>query len=231
MTRALTPAMLASVLLLGGCFGHNTIQSERGAIAGFENPNSPPVPQAMATALQWVAMRYPPGLDRLEVGAGADRPRIAINFPIDTRRDTTNYVCSNTGPFAEALTLENETLPVYHIARVWTRGLYATVEIFRPATQLGPAPGEKGLYQCISVELRSGLGSYTVYSHKLWPVGAFEVPERHYLAPGWDGRALPGAGERTRVPRLIDEAPAAEPMPAAPKTPAEEIPVSAVQGE
>lgn len=232
MTRMACLPLVMCLLALGGCFGHNTIETERGAIQGFANPNSPPVPQAMATALQWAAMRYPPGMDRTEVGAGADRPRIAVSFPLDTRRDTANYVCTNTGPFAEPLTQENASLPTYHIARVWTRGLYATVDIFRPASQLGPAPGETTLYQCITVELRSGIGSYSVYSHKVWPVGVFDVPPQRYLAPGYDGRVEPAPGEQSTLPRLPDERPSTQPAkPAgddarpAGQPPAEEIPL------
>ncbi len=179
---------------LGGCIGHNNVEPVHGAVGAFENPNSPPVPQAMATALQWVALRYPPGMDRLDVGK--DRPRMAVSLPVGTRRDVADYVCRNVGPYAEVLVEGNAELPVYHVARVWTRGLYATVDIFRPATQLGDAPGGQTLYQCITVKLRSGIGSYSVYAHQVWAVGSFEVPANHYLTPGYEGKTRPAAPEK-----------------------------------
>ncbi|MGD9689870.1 MAG: hypothetical protein AB7K52_09485 [Phycisphaerales bacterium] len=209
---ACSAALGASMLLLGGCFGYNNVEPIDGAV-GFENPNSPPVPQAMATALQWVALRYPPGMDRLEVGP--ERPLIAVNFPVGARRDTCEYVCRNTGPWASPLTRENDTLPVYHIARVWTRGLYATVDIYRPASQLGPTPEGAGvpgadggsvLYQCITVQLRSGIGSYDVYAHRVWPIGSFTVPGLHYLEPGHNGRTQPAEFEPSgTIPPLPGE--------------------------
>jgi hypothetical protein len=143
-------------------------------------------------------------MDRLAVDR--EQPLIVVNFPIGVRRDVAEYVCRNVGPWASPLTTENDALPVYHIARVWTRGLYATVDIFRPSTQLGPAPGGQTLWQCITVQLRSGIGSYSVFSHKAWPVGAFPEPALHYLAPGHDGRTQPSMNEHPgTIPPLPGE--------------------------
>lgn len=222
-------ALVAPAALLGGCFGYNNVEPIEGSVA-FENPNSPPVPQAMATALQWAALRYPPHVDRLDVGKG-EQPLIAVNFPVGVRRDVAEYVCRNTGPWAMPLTTENDALPVYHIGRVWTRGLYATVDVFRPASQLGPAPEGTTLWQCITVQLRSGIGSYSVFSHKAWPVGAFDVPALHYLAPGHEGRTQPSSAEQPgRLSPLPGEkrtpatgAAHVQPLPPEPKSEADEM--------
>lgn len=167
-------------LSLSGCIGHNNIEPIRGAV-GFENPNNAPVPQVMVSALRWLVHRYPPqGGESLP---GMTEPEaFAISFPSGVRGDIAEWIVRQTFPGkAQPLTAENESLPIYHIARVWVRGDMAYVDLFRPVPQFSPGPGGKTIYQPFTLHLRGGLKPWTVTGHRIYQPGTLEVPPRTYF--------------------------------------------------
>ncbi len=197
-----TPLLALALASLGGCLGYNNIEPIEGA-SGFVDPNSPPVPTAMSTALRWVVDRYPPN-DEGFTGQTTLAP-FAVSFPLRTRPGVGEMVLRQaTLPHAQMLTVENESLPVYRIGRVWVRGDMATVDVFRPIPTLQKGSDDQPFYQCITVNLRSGLSPWRIVSHKVWSVGTVDLPLVNYMT--------------SKGSSVVPEAAAAEPAetPAAP---------------
>ena len=88
-------------LLVGGCLAHKTIDPIEGASPIADNPNDPPVPEAIATALTWVVDRYPPGGEEF---LGRNTVPVAVNLPIGTRSDVANRICRLAGKTLSTLT-------------------------------------------------------------------------------------------------------------------------------
>ena len=194
---AALPLLALALSGLGGCLGYNNIEPIEGA-SGWTNPNSPPVPTAMSTALRWVVDRYPPS-DEGFTGHTTTMP-FAVSFPTTTRPEIGEMVLSQaTLPHARPLTTDTESLPTYLIGRVWVRGDMATVDIFRPVPTLAKDKDGKPFYQCITVNLRSGLSPWRIVSHRVWSVGSVDVPLANYMTRKGSG--------------IVPEAPAAPAEP------------------
>ena len=187
---------------LGGCLGYNNIEPIEGA-SGWVDPNAAPVPTAMSAALRWVIDRYPP-TDEGFTGKTTTVP-LAVSFPTNTRPEVGDMVLSQaTLPYAQALTTANVSLPTYRIGRVWVRGDMATVDIFRPVPTLAKDKEGKPFYQCITVNLRSGLSPWRIVSHRVWSVGSVDVPLANYMSSKGSG--------------IVPDAPATEAAPASDAT-------------
>ncbi len=176
---------LGTLGALPACVGYNNIEPIEGA-SGFTDPNSPPVPTAMSTALRWVVDRYPP-TDEGFTGTTTEAP-LAVSFPLRTRPEIAGLVLSQSEiPNAQALTQATESWPVYRIGRVWVRGDMATVDVFRPVPRLAKDVDGKPYYQCVTVNLRSGLSPWRIVSHRVWSVGSVDVPLANYMNAGGSG--------------------------------------------
>jgi hypothetical protein len=159
----------------------------------FGDPNSPPMYQIMGESLRWSIQKYPPGEpaaaggDVAEVGSGAlpaapggESPRIAVSLVPGMYRDHYIRTAQLAGPGVVPLSPETTALPTYFVSRIWVGGDTAKVDLFRPVTRLGNPDGSK-VYQGLTINLRGGLRAWHVTSHKVWGIGALEVPEPTYL--------------------------------------------------
>jgi len=210
--------VLGGPMLLGGCLGHKTIEPLEGASPLSDNPNDPPVPEAIATALTWVVDRYPPGGEEF---LGRNTQPVAANLPTGLRGDVANRICRMAGKSISVLTVENDTLPIYHIGRVWVRGDTAKIDVMVPVAQYTPQTSATGpsavmVYQNITLTLRTrGFEPYYVQSHYVWGLGSFETPPLRYLENSPDGMRVGGMNStRARTaPLPATSAPAPTPAP------------------
>jgi hypothetical protein len=170
--------------------GHANIDPIPGTVA-TENPNDPPLPTAMTLALRWVTDRYPP--EAVDFASGPMTEPFAINFPAGTRTDVARRVCANVNTNSQPLEADNQTLPIYHVGRIWLRGDLATVDILRPVGTYGQGAEGPVLYQCITIKMQGGLRPFGVVSHRIWPVNYSPVPPLRLLPPGPDQRVQPPA--------------------------------------
>lgn len=139
--------------------------------AAVNDPNVAPVPTVIRSALLHVIERFPVEGD------------FVVNLPEGmTSRRAQEFMMKLGEPRARLPQAESESLPVYHVTRVWLRPAgSAEVEILRPVYGVG-APGDKPEFQPVTVRLRrTPLEPYRVDSVRVWPIG-IAVPPPLY---GW----------------------------------------------
>ncbi len=222
---------LALVGALTACVGYSGHSGPKEVEDPFNNPNVVSSKDVAATALEWVIKRYPPtGEDgRLTMwrefeeadtdAAGNAVPRLAINLGHEgVRQSTYDEFCRRAGRGAVPLTPETESLPIYHVGRVWVEGDMATVDIFRPVVPWPDGSANLRAYQAITVRLRGGMKPWGVVAHRVWGIGATTVPGLVY----YNGRAAPtepdssdsepeSAPPPASTPEKFDEVPSSEP--------------------
>lgn len=182
--------MLAGAWLLAGvgCVGYATYPPMEG-MRGFKNPNSDPLPRLMIESVKWVSTRYPPTAAQewsapptIVPGEGA---KFVVNLPAGVNADLYRSIARKIGPDCVPMEPGVETLPTYHVARIWVQGDEAKVDVLRPV------PGARGagasgnadsrqITQGITVRLRGGVEAWHVTSHNVWTIGAMDVPPINY---------------------------------------------------
>lgn len=176
---ALVGVTLAAAGLLSGCTGYASFPPVKSATLATTNPNTPPTDELMVEALDWVTKRYPP---RTAGAPVAGEPRLIINLPYGVYRTTYERIASKITIPAVPLTRENQdTLPIYHVSRVWVRGGDAKVDVLRPLQEVGIAPGQPQAYQQITVFCSGHLKPWHVERFQAWEIGVAPAPEYNYL--------------------------------------------------
>lgn len=177
----LTALTLAAI---PGCVGYNVYPPEPGD-RGFTNPNDDPFPQVITGALQWAAVRYPPNAStEFSVAAPAGPEQdFALNLPSGMSALLAERIANNVGYGAQPLYPGNDTLPIYHVARVWISGDEAKVDVVRPVRTLlmGGPGGTQEVTQGITVRLRGGVQQWRVTSHRVWSINALPAPALNFV--------------------------------------------------
>ncbi|RMH26170.1 MAG: hypothetical protein D6693_07620 [Planctomycetota bacterium] len=171
---------------LAGCVGYTTYpppESGRSADAAINTLNAPPASDVVFAAVRYVTSRWP--------AAGP----YAINLPADMDTKRARYVFDLLkDPDASPVTAESIEAgrPVYHVSRVWIRGAYAEVDVFRPIGDV-PGPGGAPVHQLVTVTLKPNLmARWRVTGSRSSAIGLHAPPA---LAPR-DARTLAAVGER-----------------------------------
>ncbi len=141
------------------------------------DPNIHPIPGLVRRALVRVL-----GDDQLH---GRLPQRWALNLPKGTGRAVADRVLAETMEQAgvtggELLSLNNETLPIYSVTRIWVRGDRSDVDIVRPVAWSG-LDDRQWTLQKITLRLRGGRFKWDVVAARAWPIGATVEPELY----GW----------------------------------------------
>lgn len=134
--------------------------------AAVNDPNVAPVPTAIRVALEHVISRFPV------------EGEFVVNLPEGmTVRRAEELMMKLGDPRARLPRAETESLPVYHVTRVWLRPAgNAEVEILRPVFGVG-APGDQAEFQPVTVRLRrTPLEPFEVDSVRVWPIGIAVPP-------------------------------------------------------
>ncbi len=180
--------LTVAALCVPGCVGHNVINPVADGERGFSNPNSDPIPPLMIEAVRWVATRYPPEESaEWSVGAaslpedGATGPRFAVNLPQGVNRLVYKRVCDLIGFGAVPMQPGYESLPTYHVSRIWVSGDEARVDVIRPIKGLPGGADGRPVTQPITVRLRGGLQPWRVTSHNVWSFNSLPTPPINYM--------------------------------------------------
>lgn len=183
--------LFVAIVGLSGCVGHNVINPVADGERGFSNPNSDPIPPLMIESIRWVVTRYPPeesaewsagGAPLPDSGAGIPGPRFAINLPEGVNALVYQRVADLVGFGAVPMQEGNESLPTYHIARIWVQGDEARIDVIRPIRGLNAGPESRPITQPITVRLRGGLQPWHVTSHNVWSFNSLPTPPLNYMS-------------------------------------------------
>jgi len=166
-------ALIGLTFTLASCVGYTTYPPPgTGAGSGdtaINSPNVPPAPDVIVTALQHTIVRRPVNGD------------YAINLPPElTPKKATSIVARLHDPHAHLLTPETQSLPTYHIARIWIRGANAEVDVFHPVMDI-PGPAGAPVVQLATVTLRSNLARWKMVSMRSSRIGAATPPPLHFV--------------------------------------------------
>ncbi|MCC6675780.1 MAG: hypothetical protein IT436_01425 [Phycisphaerales bacterium] len=176
-------AGLVMLAALGGCVGYASYPYEEGGKNTFANqdPNTPPADELIYLSLDWVTSKFPPP------GGVSTEASYAINIPKGVRRDVYDRILKKLGDKAAPLTPETaQSLPIYHIGRLWVRGRNAKVDVLRPVLEGPRGPGGQVLYQPVTLRIEGGFEPWRVRRHQVWEVGTVPIPELYYY-PDYDG--------------------------------------------
>lgn len=165
-------ALIGLTLGLVGCVGYTTYpppgEGTGSGDAAFNSPNIPPAPEVIAVALRHIVERYPV--------AGA----YALNLPAELSAKKSRRISKLLDdPKAQPLTSQTQTLPIYHVARIWIRGASAEVDIFRPVTDI-PGPPGVPVSQLVTLSLKSNLARWRVVSTRSSAIGVASPPPLHF---------------------------------------------------
>ena len=219
VTMLLAGGLLAA---LPGCVGYNVYPPEPGD-RGFTNPNDDPFPPVMTAALQWAVVRYPPntGTEFSVAAPAGPEQDFTLNLPSGVSAILAERIAKNVGYGAMPLYPGNESLPVYHIARVWVSGDEAKVDVVRPIRGLpmSAAAGMKDATQGITIRLRGGVQPWRVTSHRVWSINAMSVPAMNFVTGYPAGTrasepSVPAASEAEPAPEATDAPSDGAAMPA-----------------
>ncbi len=185
-------ALLAALTLLGlftpACQKYQNYPSVATARGTPEEPNNPATEAAIVASLQYVATRFPPH-GGIYAKAPDDANKLhadfpfAVNMPAGMRKSFYERIPTKVGPDVKPLTpeiVEQGSLPIYHVTRVWLRFNSGTVDVLRPMTQLGKGP-QGTVYQKVTLRLEGGFSPWRVVHARAWEPGADEPPPFYYL--------------------------------------------------
>jgi len=180
--RLTTLLTLAGTIALASCAreyaNYPPITGDEFAIKDVNNSMN--MKNAMAAALRWTAMRYPP--------PGGDNAPFAINLPAGSSEETYARVASLIGHGAQPISEANaKSLPVYHITRVWLRGEIARIDVVRPVFEVADKPTGGMVYRGVEVRLASGWSPWHVTGSSEYEIGVLEPPALHI--PGTEADA------------------------------------------
>ncbi|MCA9294550.1 MAG: hypothetical protein KDA20_12125 [Phycisphaerales bacterium] len=193
-----------SLALLGGCATYANYPAIERDLA-VNDPNIHPIPGLMRRALVRVL-----GDDRLH---GRMPERWALNLPKGTGYAMAERVLAETMEQAgvtggELVSVENDTLPIYSVTRVWIRGDQGEVDVVRPVAWVGLDDRPWSL-QKITLHLRGGRYKWDVVTARAWPVGTAAEPELY----GWPVVETAQVDEQgERLPEAFTQEAPAEPV-------------------
>jgi len=173
----------------GGCQQYSTYPAVASAEGMAESPNKPATEATMTLALQYVATRYAPAGLQKEPATPADAGKLTVDYPMvvnlprGMRKSFYERIAKKVGPQVVPMTadVENGTLPVYHVTRVWLRFNTATVDVLRPMPEVGVAPGGGPVYQKVTVRLEGGFEPWRVVHARAWEPGTDPAPLAYHV--------------------------------------------------
>ncbi|MBY0111359.1 MAG: hypothetical protein K2Y21_00950 [Phycisphaerales bacterium] len=152
--------------------------------------NSRQMQDAMAAALRWTVLRYPPA------GGSQGGEMLAINLPPGIGEAGYAHVAERVGEGAVPVTEDNaKRLPVYHVTRIWLRGTVARIDVVRPLYEMGEKPGGGPVNRGVQVRLAGGWEPWRVTSSSEYEVGVLDAPALNPI-----GSAIPAPAARAQDP-------------------------------
>ncbi|MCR9077034.1 MAG: hypothetical protein NXI07_13425 [bacterium] len=228
-----TPAMLiASAALtlstLGGCVSYTNVPEPESAPA-FKSANHLQAKKVTHRALEEVVSRYP---------MHDSQGRYSINLPAGTSLESAQEIVDGL-PDGVVIPFEgmDQSIPTYHIGRIWIRASDAKVDVLYPARSFDGSAFTGN----VTVWLNGGIRRWGVNRVQHWAPGTIEVPPIYVPIPEEelemmgdtesDEQSQPEpVGEQqpahdTPAENTAPDEPAREPAPSEPGDPYREVPV------
>ncbi|MGH7244673.1 MAG: hypothetical protein ACREJD_14770 [Phycisphaerales bacterium] len=180
--RLTTLITLAGTIALASCAreyaNYPPITGDEFAIKNVNN--SVNMKNAIAAAIRWTALRYPP--------PGGDSAPFAINLPAGSSEETYQRIVALVGHGAQPISEANsKSMPIYHVTRVWLRGEIARIDIVRPVFEVADKPTGGPVYRGVEVRLAGGWNPWHVTGSSEYEIGVLEPPALHI--PGMENDA------------------------------------------
>jgi len=162
-------AAVVGVMFQGGCASYTSPGLDAPGVRG-QGADSWGMAGAIVTAVDEIRARHPVGTG---TGSGADGGFV-VNMPKATTRERAMQIIGRLGPGASLPEFGvTPTDPVYHIARVWVRGLRTKVDVVYPRRLADGSAGEGNA----TVWVRRGPMSWWVERVQYWNPGVIPTPE------------------------------------------------------
>ena len=227
------PAMLiASAALtlgmLGGCVSYTNVPEPESAPA-FKSANHLQAKKVTHRALEEVISRYP---------MRDSQGRYSINLPAGTSLESAQEIVDGL-PEGVVIPFEgmDQSIPTYHIGRIWIRASDAKVDVLYPARSFDGSAFTGN----VTVWLNGGIRRWGVNRVQHWAPGTIEVPPVYVPIPEEELEMMGDADNEEQAPpqpasepqeaqepageETPQEEPAREPAPGEPGDPYREVPV------
>jgi len=189
-------ATIAISGLLGGCISYTNVPEPESAPA-FKSANHNQAIKVTREALDDVIERYP-----MRDAQG----RYSVNLPAGTNLESAQLIINGL-PDGAVLPSENmdDSIPVYHIGRIWIRASDAKVDVLYPARSFDGSEFTGN----VTVWLNGGVRSWRLNRMQHWAPGTIPVPPIY----------VPISEEEMNAPATIEEEVQVESQPAPETTP------------
>lgn len=173
-SRTFTSAMLAGAMLgfvsLGGCVSYTNVPTPESAPA-FKSANHLQAIKVARRALVEVVERYP---------MSDDQGRYCINLPVGTTLESAERIIEGL-PGNVMLPYEgmDDSIPTYHIGRIWIRASDAKVDVLYPARGFDGSSFTGN----VTIWLNGGVQRWRVARVQHWAPGTISVPEFYIPLP------------------------------------------------
>ncbi len=174
MKIAVAAASVSLLLVVGGgCVSYTNVPEPSSAPA-FKHANSGASIKSIVASLDRVILRHP-----MVDGSG----RYAVNLPVGTTPETAATIVSRL-PDGAMLPYEgmDGSVPVYHIGRIWLRGVSGKVDVVYPFVDADGQRVDGG----VTVWVHGGNRPWYVKRMQYWSPGTVPVPLL-YVPLGGDG--------------------------------------------
>ena len=156
-------AGLVGTLMLAGCVSYTNVPEPESAPA-FKSANHSQAIRVTRVALEEVIGRYP---------MSDDQGRYSVNLPAGTTIESAQKIIEHL-PEGAVLPYEgmDESVPVYHIGRIWIRASDAKVDVLYPARSFDGTEFTGN----VTVWLNGGVQRWRVSRVQHWAPGTIGVP-------------------------------------------------------
>ncbi|MCA9275160.1 MAG: hypothetical protein KDA29_03960 [Phycisphaerales bacterium] len=173
-SRTFTSAMLAGAMLgfvsLSGCVSYTNVPTPESAPA-FKSANHLQAIKVARRALEEVVDRYP---------MSDSQGQYCINLPVGTTLESAERIIEDL-PGNVILPYEgmDESIPTYHIGRIWIRASDAKVDVLYPARGFDGS----SFMGNVTIWLNGGVQRWRVSRVQHWAPGTISVPELYIPLP------------------------------------------------
>lgn len=173
-SRTFTSAMLAGAMLgfvsLGGCVSYTNVPTPESAPA-FKSANHLQAIKVAKRSLEEAVERYP---------MSDEQGRYCINLPVGTTLESAERIIEGL-PGNVMLPYEgmDESIPTYHIGRIWIRASDAKVDVLYPARGFDGS----SFMGNVTIWLNGGVQRWRVSRVQHWAPGTISVPELYIPLP------------------------------------------------
>lgn len=194
-------SVVSALLGLSGCVSYTNVPEPTSAPA-FESANNTQSIRATRAALEEVVYRYP-----MRDAQG----RYSVNLPAGTTLESAIRIIEG---LPEGMVLPHEgmddSIPMYHIGRIWIRANDAKVDVLYPARAFDGS----AFTGTVTVWLRGGMVSWRVTRVQHWAPGTIATPPVYVPLPeeAIVAREMMGEGPDRESAATQEPAASEEPM-------------------